>query len=112
MEAVTAFAVGPLCAIAAGAFLVRRPWRHPASLIAAVCQLYGDALYFATCAYDGFAHARAEPLYRWFYFWGINGVWVVVPAALAAHNLAEIYRGCVLADGKAGALARRGSSRK
>ena len=33
----------------------------------------------------GFAHARAEPLYRWFYFWGINGVWVVVPAALAAH---------------------------
>lgn len=93
MEAVTAFFVGPLCLAAAAAYVRGDPWRHVAALIASVCQLYGDVLYFATCHYDGWVHARSEALYFWFYFVAINSVWVVLPAALAWHAASELSAG-------------------
>ena len=52
MEFVTAFFVGPLCLFAAHQYCTRGPWRHLAALVASACQLYGDALYFATCAFE------------------------------------------------------------
>lgn len=117
MEAVTAFFVGPLCLATAAAYVRSDPWRHAAALIASVCQLYGDVLYFATCHYDGWVHARKEALYFWFYFVAINSVWVVLPAALAAHALRELAGGKAARPGRAAAavspaplLKRRSSS--
>lgn len=89
MEFVTAFFVGPLCAFAAHQYCRGGRWRHLAALAASVCQLYGDALYFATCFYDGGVHTRPEPLYFWFYFVGLNGVWVVIPLAVSWHAVNE-----------------------
>ena len=118
MEAVTAFFVGPLCLAAAGGYVAAEPWRHVAALVASVCQLYGDALYFATCAWDGWVHARGEALYFWFYFVAINSVWVVLPAALAVHAAVELSGGGKAATrGRAAAASpgpkrRGGSSRR
>jgi len=89
MEFVTAFFVGPLCLFAASQYCSRGQWRHVAALVASVCQLYGDALYFATCAFEKGIHTRPEPLYFWFYFVGLNGMWVVVPLAVSWHAIKE-----------------------
>ena len=89
MEFVTAFFVGPLCAFAAQQYCVRGQWRHLAALVASVCQLYGDALYFSTCFYEKGIHTRSEPLYFWFYFIGLNSLWVVVPLAVCWHAVRE-----------------------
>jgi hypothetical protein len=53
MEAVTAFAVGPMCFWAVAAMVNRKSWRHVLQLIISVCQLYGDVLYFATTGTEG-----------------------------------------------------------
>lgn len=89
MEFVTAFFVGPLCLFSAHQYCVKGPWRHLAALVASVCQLYGDALYFATCFYENGVHTRPEPLYFWFYFLGLNGLWVVVPLCVSWHAATE-----------------------
>ena len=94
MEGVTAFFVGPLCLAAAWAYTAAAPWRHLAALVASVCQLYGDALYFGTAAFEGMAHTRGEPLYFWFYFVVLNGVWVVLPGVVAWHAGREIVGAC------------------
>lgn len=101
MEGVTAFVVGPLCAAAAWAYAAGAPWRHVAALIASVCQLYGDVLYFATAWYEGMAATRPEPLYVWFYFAFLNSIWVVLPGAVACHTI----RALVAATGKGGGAA-------
>jgi cholestenol delta-isomerase len=108
MEGVTAFLVGPLCAAAAWAYTAGAAWRHVAALIASVCQLYGDALYFGTAAFEGMVHTRVEPLYFWFYFVVLNGVWVVGPGAVVVHTVREIVRAC----GGAGAGAVGGRRRR
>ena len=53
MEAVTAFAVGPMCFWAVAGMVQRKPWRHILQLVLSVCQLYGDVLYFATTGTEG-----------------------------------------------------------
>ena len=111
MESVTAWAWGPLSFLTFLAFLCRHPsrfvlqliislgtWGHPDGLLP-LCllpnvthlpppprlgQLYGDVLYFATEARVGWTHSDPHPLYFWVYFVGLNGIWVVVPAALIA----------------------------
>ncbi|XP_015278995.1 PREDICTED: 3-beta-hydroxysteroid-Delta(8),Delta(7)-isomerase [Gekko japonicus] len=46
-------------------------------------QLYGDILYFYTEYRDGFTHSEmGHPLYFWFYFVFMNGLWIVIPALL------------------------------
>ncbi|KAF1609205.1 UNVERIFIED_CONTAM: 3-beta-hydroxysteroid-Delta(8),Delta(7)-isomerase, partial [Eudyptes pachyrhynchus] len=58
-------------------------------------QLYGDVLYFATEARAGWSHSDPRPFYFWGYFVGLNGLWVLVPAALladACRRLADAQR--------------------
>jgi cholestenol Delta-isomerase len=107
MEGVTAFFVGPLCAAAAWAYAHGSAWRHVAALCASLCQLYGDVLYFATAAYERMAATRPEPLYVWFYFVFLNGIWVVLPGAVACHTV----RALVAATGKAGGGGSGGATR-
>uniref|UniRef100_A0A8C3PZE1 EXPERA domain-containing protein n=1 Tax=Chrysolophus pictus TaxID=9089 RepID=A0A8C3PZE1_CHRPC len=84
MESVTAWAWGPLSFLTFLAFLCRHPARFVLQLIVSLGQLYGDILYFATEARVGWTHSDPRPLYFWVYFVGLNGIWVVVPAALIA----------------------------
>lgn len=87
MEAVTAFVWGPVCLALVPAILTRKAWRFVGIALVSLGQIYGDVLYFGTCLHGGGdvglkafgAHSRPEPLYFWFYFVVINGVWIVVP---------------------------------
>lgn len=54
-------------------------------LLVSLGQIYGDVLYFATCWIEGAVHVRPEPLYFWFYFIIVNGIWIVVPSLCIAH---------------------------
>lgn len=53
MEAVTAFVEGPACLLIVWAMLKLKPWRFTAILLVSLGQLYGDVLYFGTCAHGG-----------------------------------------------------------
>ena len=35
-------------------------------------------------------HVRPEPLYFWFYFIVVNGIWVVVPSLCIAHAALQV----------------------
>jgi cholestenol Delta-isomerase len=79
METCTAFLVGPMCFAAAYGLLKRCSWRWVLVLVLSTFQLYGDILYFATYWMDEADFSRPEPMYFWFYFVTINGIWVVIP---------------------------------
>lgn len=79
MEAVTAFVEGPACFVAVWAILYRKPWAFTLQIIISCGQIYGDVLYFATTALEGFRHSRPEWLYFWFYFVIVNALWIVIP---------------------------------
>ena len=61
MEALTAFLVGPLCFVIMYGMLKRKSWRHTLQIVAAVGQVYGDLMYFATSWYEGIK----LPLFAW-----------------------------------------------
>ncbi|XP_006032065.1 3-beta-hydroxysteroid-Delta(8),Delta(7)-isomerase [Alligator sinensis] len=83
VETVTAVAWGPLSLATLEAFLQHRPGRFLLQLVVSMGQLYGVVLYFLTELRAGLAHTPAgHPLYFWFYFVFLNGLWIVVPAAL------------------------------
>ncbi|XP_075594885.1 3-beta-hydroxysteroid-Delta(8),Delta(7)-isomerase [Balearica regulorum gibbericeps] len=95
METVTAWAWGPLSFLTFLAFLRHHPTRYILQLLVSLGQLYGDVLYFATEARAGWSHSDPRPLYFWGYFVGLNGLWVLVPAALladACRHLAAAQR--------------------
>jgi cholestenol delta-isomerase len=98
MEAVTAFVWGPICLALVPAILNRRAWRYVGIALVSLGQIYGDVLYFGTClhgkgdiGWKAFgAHSRPEPLYFWFYFVVINGVWIVVPGMCLLHAVRRL----------------------
>ena len=53
MEAVTAFAWGPLCWVAVHGIFNARPWRYTLLVIVSLGQIYGDVLYYCTCYHEG-----------------------------------------------------------
>lgn len=99
MEAVTAFAWGPLCPLAAWAVMTQRPWRWALTLIVSLGQLYGDVLYYATCYLEGFVHSRPEWLYFWFYFVIINAIWIVIPSSIIFFSFKKISAAVRSAEG-------------
>lgn len=90
MEAVTAFAVGPMCVMATFGVLQRKAWRWPLLIILSVCQIYGDVLYYGTCYLEGFVHSRPETLYFWVYFVILNALWIVIPATVCCYSWTHI----------------------
>ncbi|EGW06114.1 3-beta-hydroxysteroid-Delta(8),Delta(7)-isomerase [Cricetulus griseus] len=83
METVTAFLWGPLSLWVVIAFLHQKSFRFILQLVVSLGQMYGDVLYFLTEYHDGFQHGElGHPLYFWFYFVFLNGIWLVVPAIL------------------------------
>lgn len=80
MEGITAFIDGPLAFLATYAFLSNKPYRYVVQLILSLFQLYGDVLYYATAAKEGFRHGPLwHPLHFWFYFVFLNAFWIVIP---------------------------------
>lgn len=93
METITACLWGPLSLWVVIAFLRQQPLRFVLQLVISVGQLYGDVLYFLMEQSEGFQHAEfGHPLYFWFYFVFMNGIWLIVPGILvvdAIKNLAH-----------------------
>lgn len=95
IEAITAFVEGPLCLLLIVAFIRRFKWRYIMTAVTVTGQLYGCALYFLTSYFEGgfcflfpklkswsktgFVYQRKEPLYFWFYFVTMNGIWIICP---------------------------------
>ncbi|GLC34711.1 hypothetical protein PLESTF_000005600 [Pleodorina starrii] len=91
MEAVTAFAWGPLCFLIVLGILYRSSWRFSAMLVVSLGQLYGDVLYYLTCFYEGVhKYGRSEPLYFWGYFVGANAIWILVPSICIIYCASNI----------------------
>ncbi|KAL8164229.1 UNVERIFIED_CONTAM: hypothetical protein K2H54_047971 [Gekko kuhli] len=83
METVTALFWGPFSFWTVLAFLWRQPHRFLLQLVVSLGQLYGDILYFYTEYRDGFTHGeKGHPIYFWFYFVFMNGLWIVIPGLL------------------------------
>jgi len=83
MEAVTAMFWGPGCLLVAACIVYRHPMRYSLQMIVSLGQVYGDVLYYFTCAFDhyvnGVTYSRPEAFYFWFYFIFMNFIWIVIP---------------------------------
>ena len=90
MEAVTAIFWGPLCLVLAGFIVADHPLRHSLQTIVSLGQLYGDVLYYATCAHEhivqSVTYTRPENFYFWGYFVFLNAIWIVVPSSLLVQS--------------------------
>jgi len=106
METVTAFVWGPACFLVFLGLIYRASWRWTLLLVVSVGQLYGDVLYFATCALEGGVHVRPEPLYFCFYFVFMNGIWIVVPSWCVLYAWRRCNAGVRLVDAAAKAKKR------
>jgi len=94
LEAITSFLVGPLCVLAALGIVVRNKGLDLIlSIVVSVAHLYGCGIYFATEWLDAFNHVRTDKAYYWgFYFTGMNGVWVVLPAIILLDNIVQAIK--------------------
>lgn len=83
MESITAWFWGPLSFLLASFIVTDSPFRHPLQIIISTGQLYGDVLYYGTCAFDflvyGVEYSRPENYYFYGYFVLLNGFWIVIP---------------------------------
>ncbi|KAJ5297561.1 emopamil binding protein [Penicillium antarcticum] len=92
MEAVTAFAWGPLAFIIAYCIAVQHPIRHALQIIISTGQVYGDVLYYATSLLDE-SYCRPEGYYFWFYYFFFNFIWMVVGCYYVKDSVVEIWGG-------------------
>ncbi|KAL4881878.1 emopamil binding protein [Aspergillus karnatakaensis] len=94
MEAVTAFAWGPLAFIIAYCIAVQHPIRHPLQMILSCGQIYGDVLYYATSLFELYVHGvefcRPEGYYFWFYYFFFNAIWMVIGSYYVFESVCEI----------------------
>lgn len=81
MESFTGFVEGPVCLLVAWGILQRAPWRFPIQALVSFGQLYGCILYFATeYLSDEPVGPFGDPLYYWFYYIFMNGLWIIIPS--------------------------------
>lgn len=96
METITTVAWGPLSLLIAWFIATDNPARHPLQLIVSLGQLYGDVLYYATCAFEevvrGTVYSRPERAYFWGYYMLLNAFWIVIPGMLIVSSVKEITK--------------------
>jgi cholestenol Delta-isomerase len=107
MEAITAFAWGPLCPVAVYGMFTGKPWRYLLMVIISVGQIYGDIMYYGTCYLEGFQHSRPEPLYFWCYFVLLNAIWIVVPGMVLSYAAGKITAAVGKADKGASKIKKK-----
>ncbi|ORX76142.1 Emopamil-binding protein [Basidiobolus meristosporus CBS 931.73] len=95
MERITAVrSIGLIVLVTLHSVFNQTPGRHLGLLSVSICQLYGDVLYFATTFFEGSPHSDPHPLYYWFYFVTMNGIWIVIPSYLLVRSWMAIIRAC------------------
>lgn len=101
METATSILWGPLSLWTVIAFLRQQPCRFVLQLVVSVGQIYGDVLYFTTELRDGLQHGEpGHPVYFWFYFVIMNGIWIVVPAVLVLDSIKHLSAAQRVLDSK------------
>ncbi|KAL4863589.1 hypothetical protein BDV12DRAFT_177345 [Aspergillus spectabilis] len=114
MEVITSVCWGPLSFLLAGLIVTENAFRHPLQIIISVGQLYGNVLYYGTCAFEflvnGVEYSRPEIYYFWGYFVFLNAFWVVIPLVLI-FNSVRASAGA-FADAKKGKAARMNGAAK
>lgn len=93
MEAITSVFWGPMSLLCAYSIVYDLPWRHSLQTIISLGQLYGDVLYYGTCAFDEIvyhkAYSRPERYYFWGYFMLLNAFWIVIPLVLLVNSFKQ-----------------------
>eukprot|EP00892_Ulva_mutabilis_P009929 jgi/Ulvmu1/7308/UM035_0097.1 len=107
VEQATSFGVGPLCLLTAGLVLFRSEWRWNALLLVSICQAYGTALYFMTSALENHMYTREEPLYLWFLFFFMNGLWIFVPGVCILYAFTKTARAVRAVENKPEKVAEK-----
>ncbi|KAL5343577.1 3-beta-hydroxysteroid-Delta(8),Delta(7)-isomerase [Aspergillus crustosus] len=91
METITAVCWGPLSFLLVGLIITENPYRHPLQIIISLGQLYGDVLYYSTCAFEflvnGVEYSRPETYYFWGYFMLLNAFWIIIPSILIFNSV-------------------------
>ncbi|KAL2830474.1 Emopamil-binding protein [Aspergillus cavernicola] len=91
MESITAICWGPLSFLLVIFITTENPFRHPLQIIISLGQLYGDVLYYGTCAFDffvyGVEYSRPEGYYFYGYFVLLNSFWIVIPLVLLVSSV-------------------------
>ncbi|KAL2855970.1 Emopamil-binding protein [Aspergillus pseudoustus] len=91
MEVITAVCWGPASFILAYFIVTENAFRHPLQIIISLGQLYGDVLYYGTCAFEflvyGLEFSRPENYYFYGYFVFLNAFWIVIPTLLVVDSV-------------------------
>ncbi|KAL2854211.1 Emopamil-binding protein [Aspergillus pseudodeflectus] len=91
MEAITAICWGPASFFLAYFIVTENALRHPLQIIISLGQLYGDVLYYGTCAFEflvyGLEFSRPEGYYFYGYFVFLNAFWIAIPTLLIIDSV-------------------------
>lgn len=80
------------------AIATSHPARYPAQIVVSLGQLYGDILYYATAAIEGYASTRLERYYFWVYFFMMNFFWVIIPSSMFPHRSTVVNKAMMRYD--------------
>ncbi|KAI9327248.1 EBP domain-containing protein [Zopfochytrium polystomum] len=111
MESMTAILWGPLSLVAAYMIWRGHPSRHLLQFLISTGQLYGDVAYYGTAFYDDLKASSPHPYYFWFYFFGMNFVWIVIPSLVMLSSGAAIVKALRFADDADAAAAPKQGKR-
>ncbi|KAL4939371.1 hypothetical protein BDV06DRAFT_231101 [Aspergillus oleicola] len=116
MEIITAVCWGPLAFLLVALIITSHPARHPLQTIISLGQLYGDVLYYGTCAFEfvvyGVEYSRPERYYFWGYFVFLNAFWIVIPLLLLFSSVRASCRAFTVAAAAEGKKAENESLKK
>jgi len=82
----------PGCLLLIYALRAKAWWRHMLQVLVCVPQMYGTLIYFVSAGMKGFESISPEPSQFWGLFFGLNGLWVLIPALLLLQSLGVIGR--------------------
>ncbi|KAF0700183.1 Aste57867_9311 [Aphanomyces stellatus] len=90
METITALLDGPMCLLAAYAFVMQKPYYHPLTLVVSVMQMYGLTWFCLHPFFSDQSHMSADPGLFWVICVGMNAPWGIFPTILATKSFRAI----------------------
>lgn len=72
------------------AIAAKSSYEHTIQLVVSTGQLYGDIVYFAMVSLVGVEICLPNPVYYWFYYIFMNGIWVVLPGLIFVRSWTAI----------------------
>ncbi|OQR82131.1 hypothetical protein THRCLA_11113 [Thraustotheca clavata] len=92
METITAFIDGPLCLLAAYAFVTRQSYYHPVVVVVCVMQLYGLTWFCLHPFFSDSTHISSDPGLFWVICVGMNMPWAIFPSILLYKSFTAIVQ--------------------